>query len=139
MDPIVKQRSKRACVARHDMLQPDQRAIGAVETTVRRGLRETTLTPAAVRRQAAPYALPAQASEAVGKAQQRGVGNSGQQRLMALPLFPEDARTIRKDRAGSELRARLAEWLRSDDAAAWRQDRESIFRGPLANDMPLDE
>ncbi len=74
---------------------------------VRRGLREETISLEAWREAACPRTLLPKAAEAVAEAVRRGRRSA----LAPLPLFVEDVRTSRKDRA----------WLKSEDAAEWRR------------------
>ena len=44
-----------------------------------------------------------------------------------LPLFHEDVRTLRRDRAVSVRREARQDWWQSERAAAWREERVAIF------------
>ena len=51
---------------------------------------------------------------------------SGQLRASALPLFAEDKRTLAKFRAPSEIRAKVQNWLLSNEGQNWIQDRQRL-------------
>ena len=97
---------------------------------VRRGL-DSGISDEALREQSCPSVLRDVMHTAIDKASREGRPGA----LAPLPLFVEDARTTAKDRADSVLDERLADWLLSDEAAEWRQNRQALFpHHPLASD-----
>ena len=96
---------------------------------VRRGL-DSGISDEALREQSCPSVLRDVMHTAIDKATREGRPGA----LAPLPLFVEDARTTAKDRAGSVLDERLAEWLRSDEGVEWRNKRQALFpHKPLAS------
>ena len=47
--------------------------------------------------------------------------------VLRLPLYSEDPRTAKKDRADSVLRKGLSDWLLTDDGKRWRQRRQELY------------
>ena len=52
--------------------------------------------------------------------------------LRPLPVFVEDPRRARKDRAMSVLRGSLDAWLASDEGVQWRSQRSSLWLSGLS-------
>ena len=50
-------------------------------------------------------------------------------RVLPLPMFKEDARTARKERAGSSLRDALLKWMNSEEGADWKRERQQMYDG----------
>ena len=89
---------------------------------VRRGL-DSGISDEALREQSCPSVLRDVMHTAIDKASREGRPGA----LAPLPLFVEDARTTATSRAKSVRDERLADWLLSDEAAEWRQNRQALF------------
>ena len=93
--------------------------------------------PAQWVRRHAPISIPPVAANAVRQgvdADRRGATVRSQ-----LPLFGEDARTLRKDRAGSTLRARMQEFLKSSAGREWWLAREALWSTPDDHCLVVDD
>ena len=119
--------------ARNHVEAPEGAGVSAAlseDLIVRRGL-DSGISDEALREQSCPSVLRDVMHTAIDKATREGRPGA----LAPLPLFVEDARTTAKSRANSVLDERLADWLLSDEAAEWRQNRQALFpRHPLASD-----
>ena len=98
---------------------------GATLMAIRRALRESTYTKDDARADAEPMSLLSQPMAAA--AVQRALDRGAHGRMEALPSFFVDQRTEARASASSESAARLQSWLDSEEAAAWRSRRTSIF------------
>ena len=97
---------------------------------VRRGL-DSGIYEEALREQSCPSVLRDVMHTAINKASREGRPGA----LAPLPLFVEDARATANSRAKSVRDERHAYWLRSEEAAKWREDRQALFpHHPLASD-----
>ena len=91
----------------------------------RRALRESPYTRELAKDAARPSSL--QLRPAAREAVEHALRAAGAGNVEPLPLFHESVRALRRDRAASARTEALQEWLQSEMAAAWRQDRAAIF------------
>ena len=118
MDPFVQNRRLREAV-------PLDPPLAGWREACRRALRESSYTRELAAEAARPCSLRLRpdAEEALAKA--RRVGGAGD--FAPLPLFHENAPTLRRDRATSVLREAQQDWWQGPEAAEWREKRVAIF------------
>ena len=110
---------------RNHVEAPDGAGVSAAlseDWIVRRAL-DSGISEEALREQSCPSVLRDVMRTAIDKASREGRPGA----LAPLPRFVEDARTTATSRAKSVRGERQADWLRSDEAAKWRQDRQALF------------
>lgn len=95
---------------------------------VRMGLREQGIDRDQWKANAKPSQLLGSANRAVKDALRLGRGSA----MAALPMFAEDARTTRQNRANSVVNAALRRFLESDDGRQWQADRKALFGAAAA-------
>ena len=91
----------------------------------RRALRESPYTRELARDAARPSSL--QLRPAAREAVEHALRVAGAGDFEPLPLFHEDVRALRRNRAASVRKEALQEWLKSEMAAAWRKEQAAIF------------
>ncbi len=118
MDPFLRDRRLRDA-------PPLDTPLAGLREVCRRALRESPYTRELAKDAARPSSLslrPA-AEEALAKAIRAG----GAGDFEPLPLFHEDVRVLRRDRAASVRREARQDWWQSQMAADWREERATIF------------
>ena len=118
-NPFCKRGSKRAKLLENEEHEN-------CEHVLRVGLRRHAEVLAHRAEVACPKKLRPVAQEAVQAAITRA-HNEHRGTVGALPIFKEDVRTTRKNRAASVLATTMQAWLESDAAKEWREERKALF------------